>query len=185
MQCPICLSQEVQIMDLDWQTYLQQVYCSSCEHQGTYYDFGLDKDQNTGLATFCEGAEYSLEHEICDPSDQSSKIAITVHQVGKRSACNTWVMRYGQWLKYQPERVSNIIPSPGLLQGELIRLMLDEEEKLASDYLVSVAVMGLQNMLTYMISQPDSDTAPGKKIKDLRLETKGGKFFFRKKKRQL
>src|SRR5579859_16705 len=127
MKCPRCESEDVQIMG--FQSPQHQVTCNACGNAGTYYQFGLNKTENVDLVTLYDGAVYSAEQELFDASDPGCKVAATVHIVGEQCACNTWVRSYDQWLKFQPERVYHGTPSQGLLQGELIRLMHNDEKR--------------------------------------------------------
>lgn len=154
MICPNCQSKDVKVMG--WQSHEHQVTCDTCKHLGTYYEFGLAEEQNIGLVTQFEGGFYSLEQELYDASDPGSKLAITVHVIGDQSVCNTWIMRYGQWLKMQPERVVDTQPSPGLLQGEIMRLATNKGSEIDSNDRLTMAVLLLQDVVSSMIGQPDT-----------------------------
>ncbi len=121
MKCPRCGSEQVH--EMSFVTHVNQIICDSCNQMGSYYEFGIQNDLNIGLATQYDGAVYSIEQDLLDSSDPTSAVAITVHQVGEHSACNFWIREYGQWLKYIPERVRDIPPSPEMLNGEVLRFM--------------------------------------------------------------
>ena len=143
MKCPLCGSKQVH--EIRFQNYSAQVACDSCPKIGTYYEFGLQHQVNIGLAPNYEGAVLVLEQDMLDTADSTYTIAVTVHRVGNQSACNFWVRMYNQWLKFIPERVLPITPSPSMLNGEVIRLLQSEKGvSISQDFRWRMALISLQ-----------------------------------------
>lgn len=144
MKCPLCGSKQVH--EMRFQNYSAQVACDSCSKLGTYYEFGLQYQVNIGLAPNYEGAVYMLEQDLLDAADSTYTIAVTVHHVGNQSACNCWVRMYNQWLKFIPERVLPFPPSPGMLHGEVIRLLQSSKGiDVSQDFRWRMALIALQS----------------------------------------
>lgn len=102
-----------------------------------------------------EGAELKVDQELYDAADPDSALAITVHTTSSGSFCNFWINQFGTWRRVLPERAAEGEPNAFHLQGELIRLALNQElvGQVESDMRLRFGVMGLQIQIQALIRE--------------------------------
>jgi hypothetical protein len=108
---------------------------------------------SNGLVKSPEKAMWYVEQELYDAANAGGVMAITVHQRKDRAACNTWVKNQGKWQRFLPERIWDGKPEKVLMQGEIMRLVLQMPIELQSELRMKLAIMGLQSAITVLLEK--------------------------------
>ena len=127
MKCPLCSSTDVQ--PVQQMTAKTQMMCSNCQLEGTLKDFGAEAKYNIGLVTEYSNSGIAYDHLLFNFPDYMYAVGFTIHQIDGQVVRNVWIRRWGVWLKYLPEVISDgDLSNPALLIAEEMTRFLNHPE---------------------------------------------------------